>query len=485
LFVLAHLLCDEQAHSKSNSPKEANMSSSIRFPRIHASIKASRAQRVNTETKQDNGIVTLTTANEAFLCRNPGLSRLVNPEITVPIIESPGDPQWQEYLQSRTDVLDSLQSSFFAARALRDNYRNWLCKKLDESWTPEFGYTGCETLIDEIESLYASDAGYNSWDARPDVADLEYGVITNIPRWKDMGWTVPEKDVWGSPNPDRKTDAPKEAAEDTIVVPSDDILAEGGIDLFAVREQRFDNKAKAQAFVDSIRKSFKAGDRSTEVITCSVDKGSSSPFVATILEADGNWGHRKALSAERDKHVKVAIQRIKACETRQQLLSIVKIVKRYSRDMQCINAGNSHDGGRCKSTQIGSDIKTRKPIMEHARLGRRCGFGFNYIRFATVMNAIADQAKNLKLDGFKRYPINEFETTRKPVDGDMLDVGCKQGEFLALEIAAEHTPESLWMQQEKTWKAGREYTPPRLFIAPPSTTDVLAWQMGLNVAFAA
>lgn len=344
------------------------------------------------------------------------------------------DPEWEEYTQS-LDSMDllpendgGLPASYAAAARMRDSYRRWLATKLDSimeahdelmasddtTWDSidEFACNNDTSfLVDELERMSsADDSGLNIWGTRPELGDIEFGIVSDEATLDVLA----DSHEFGDRN--------------------QDFQASLGPQLCKVADKRFASKDEAQQFVDRTREAFrKKGDHSAEIIRCETQKGHAEPYVAFVLEADGNWGHRKALAAERDRHMENAIRKAEGSTTRQQLNSIARIAKRYSRDMQVLNNNKTSDGNR------------------------KVGIGFNYIRFATVMNAIAARANELGFTGFKTYKIREFESTRKPTDGDMMDVGCAQGEFLGLEKEDDQvTEEALWSQMEGTWKPSCE-----------------------------
>jgi hypothetical protein len=301
----------------------------------------------------------------------------------------------------------SLASAYAEAASCRRSYERWLIntieKNVDEGRDPSF-------LLEELEHLSDTDSTINRWGTRPQVGDIEYGIDAVVgPLERDNG--------------------------DTGYL---DLLdeAERGGDLCRIVERRFDDKHEAQSFVNSVRESFRKGDHTREIIDCDVRHGEAYPFVATVLESDGNWGHRKALAAERNRHVANALRQISRATTRDELNNHVCITKRYARDNMVLAENKTFDGG-C--------------VRNGHHSGRKVHLGFNYARFATVMNAIATKAEELGLQGFKTYTINDIPSERKPVDGDAMDVGCRVGEFIALETPAEVGP-SLWELREKTWK---------------------------------
>ncbi len=349
---------------------------------------------------------------------------------------------WNDYLESINAMTvcvshTDLASSFATARRNRLSYEKWVAKTLDAA---DLTTDNVDFLVSELERLNSSDdSGLNTWGTREELGDIEHGIINELPRWTDMGWTIP-KTIMGMNgeirNPDRQKNAPTEAAEDVTVISLDALkkAAELGPEMSWINEKKFITREDAQRFVDKTRAAFKKGDHTFEIINTEVKKDTKEPFIAVVLEADGNWEHRKALSTERDRHLDNAVKRIANSSDANELNKHARIIKRYSRDMQVLNNGHTKDGNLLR--------------------GRQVGIGFNYVRFARAMNAVADRASELNIDGFRSYTIKEFETTRKPVDGDMLDKGCAQGEFLALEVAEEITA-SLWDLKEGTYKASQ------------------------------
>jgi hypothetical protein len=375
-------------------------------------------------------------------------------------LDSNLDGAWLEYLSSLDSLCmeGGLEESYKQAGILRDGYRRWLIKAIDKAdaaiielryfiaQAVENGATEDDTLADrlivkdldgsldffiqEVELLQsAGDDSYNRWFCRPYLDDIEYTVDENV---LDI-----ERDSFLSMMSSFEGDGPA---------------------LTWVREETFVRKEDAQQFVDSIRKRFRGGDHSIEIVKTEIKEGSDHPFVAVVLEADGNWYHRNQLAALRDTHMNNAIGQVVKATTAQEFRKLANITKRYSRDMQVLNAAKTKDGKR------------------------RVGIGFNYVRFAKVMNAIADRTKELGISGFKSYTINEFDSERKPVDGDMLDVGCKQGEFLALEMEDDRYNErSLWKEMEGSSKLSPECKI-RLLRAGPTGFVPRSWEDILSFA---
>lgn len=402
------------------------LSLSIALTRDYTSARVRRIRKSAELTREER-----VARNTAFCLRNVNIPENPAPaKSPVTIDDDFGtDDGWTEYLESMEEFTvaendGSIESSYAAAERIRDSYRKWLCSKIEESHGT---WDDTSFLEEELERLQsADDTSLNRWGTRPELSDLEYGLIDSQPREGEAGFGYLDM-----------LDAAKQGPE-----------------LTWVNEKGFVSKADAQAFVDKTRAAFKKGNHSAEIIGCESRKGQATPFVAVVLEADGNWSHRKALSAERDRHMANALRHISEATTRQQLNKLAGIIKKYSRDMQVLNQGHTHDNAR---------------VVSNRQVGRKCRIGFDYKRFATCMNAVAARAEELGFTGFRTYKINEFNSTRKLTDGDMLDCGCAQGLFLALEQIDETvTEEALWSQIEGTWKPSRELAPTCLVYRNPA-----------------
>jgi hypothetical protein len=367
------------------------------------------------------------------------------------------DSQWEEYtefLKSTTyKVFDgTLATSFEECRRLLDGWRRWLFTKLDEAIENN---ADTEWIEEQIEALQSagdeSDSrisfgtvaakALNRWGTRYSMEGtlFEYGIIPEYPRWKDMGWTVERivKDENGEEkrNPERNP-ALTEAAEDIIVI-SEGFLeaqAELGPDLCQIHHESFPSKEECDKFCSSVRRKFSSGDHSEEVLGTERD---GNLYVAVILSSEPNWGHRKWNANLRDRHVNNALSRIRKAKTKRELDNHVRILRRYARDNQVLQAGHTLDNLQRKGEKIS---------------GRKVGIGFDYPRFATLMNALADRADELGFSGYRRYSIKTFEKIENK-EGDIFEKGARQGEFHALSIADDTpTPESLWEQREGGWK---------------------------------
>jgi hypothetical protein len=334
-------------------------------------------------------------------------------EIEPTVIE---DPQFAEHLESLNAATppgfdSSLEASYAEAARIRDSYRRWLFAQLDKA-DEETDTSFLESEIERLQS--ADDSGINRWGTREEAGDIEYGIVTEESTLEVLGDT--HSDELGFHEQERQM--------------------ETATGLCQIVELTFAKKADAQRFVDTTREAyFKKGDHSRKIIETRIDKGKAEPYVAVVLEAELNWDHQKRTAAERDRHLSNALRRIATATTCQELNEHVRICKRYSRDMQVLNTSKTFDGNR------------------------KVGIGWDYKRFATAMNGIADRAQELGLKGFRRYTIKQFDSTRKVVDGDMLDVGCAQGEFLAHEQIDESAG-SLWEQFEGYARV--PHSPPRL-----------------------
>jgi hypothetical protein len=349
---------------------------------------------------------------------------------------------YDEYLESLAALgaerfSGEFSGSYAAATRDRLGYERWLFRKLEEAESRGDETGWLETEIQRIAT--ANDEGIMPWGDARELGEAELIIYTDTPNWKDLGWSCEEEErSENAPNPEfGREDEQKPLTDNTIKQ-----WAENGPDLHWVKEERFIAKNDAQAFVDSVRNSFKKGDHSAEIISTCVEKGTEAPYVAVVLKTDGNWGHRKAVATERDLHMDNAISRIEEATTKGELDKVTKIAKRYSRDMQVLNSGKTIDGG----------------IFENNRLskGRKVGIGFDYKRFATVMNAVASRAEELKITGYKTYKIDEFTSNKEGKDGDILDVGCRQGLFIAEAMNdGSDMLEALWIQQEGAWKPSK------------------------------
>ena len=212
--------------------------------------------------------------------------------------------QYAEYLDSFTSPAfdGTLRTSYAEAQRIRDSYRQWLLRKLNnierghndllkqlencddenrcylEQAIEEYELDNDTSfLIGELEGLQsADDSGVNIWNTRPEVGDVEYGLTDDAPRWFDQGWTVP-REVDGRPNPERDDTHPAEFCnDDSIVITPSDVKAwqDSSPALCWTDEVNFEvegdtEKAKAQAhqFILSTMQSWKTkGDHDVEVL---------------------------------------------------------------------------------------------------------------------------------------------------------------------------------------------------------------------------
>jgi hypothetical protein len=175
--------------------------------------------------------------------------------------------------------------------------------------------------------------------------------------------------------------------------------------LFNVEEHTFSTKEEAVRFVTPIRNAFKKGEHSKQVLRTKVERGS---FIAPVLVADMNWGHRKWMASRRDEIVEKALERISLCTKRAHLQKMTDRARTYSKDSQALAKGNTKG-----VTTIGLD----------------------YRRYATVINAIVDRAKALGIPApCKRMAIRDFEKKEAAGSEDILDRGAKVGVFMAEEV---------------------------------------------------
>jgi hypothetical protein len=262
------------------------------------------------------------------------------------------------------------------------------------------------------------------------VDDVEYGIIADVPSWRDLGWSAANEESVGN-DPETAW-----ATEDNLVVINEETLnawAEGGPDLATIRTVVFSEIKEAKDFADGIRHSFRNGNHSQEVIKTEIRRyKKGTEFVVTLLVSDLNWEDKVPRAAKKDAHLATALEAISQAETRQELLWHVRECKKYSRWQQLLNSGRTFDRSR------------------------RINVSWDYGRFATAMNAIAARAEELGLRGFKTYSINEYEKPTR--DGDMMDMGCREGEFVALNMPHD-IQFSLWGELEGSWKPSRPLTP--------------------------
>jgi hypothetical protein len=170
---------------------------------------------------------------------------------------------------------------------------------------------------------------------------------------------------------------------------------------------QFDSITEARDFVVELSKAQAKGDHTREIIkTWSEGPKETRKHCIRYLQYDPNWEHIKGLSEARNRHLKVALRKVETAKSKQALQGIIKIAKRYSRDAQVRKEGKLKDGDR------------------------KVGIGFDYKRYAILMNSITEKAEALSLDGeWKRYPIHEFEK-ETPAEKDIYDGCARQGEFL-------------------------------------------------------
>jgi len=477
---------------------------------------------------------------------------------------------YAEYLESFTmpSFDGSLATSYAEAQRIRDSYARWLYRKLDEI---ERGYqdllkqlsetrneedrfylemaieeyaidNDTEYLVSELERIQsADDSGVNIWNTRPEVGDIEWGILADAPRWFDEGWTVP-REVEGRPNPERANTRPaNDCADDSICITPEDVKnwqetapqlcwtdevtfegedkekAKAQAHQFIIKMMQnwktkgdhdvevlwtkntwtFETKEEAQAFVNLVRNTR---NRKAAVHACLTPKKSESGmfeaevswpmvqngagFKVATLKADGNWGswdnygHRRMRAHARDCYVQELLERVENADANQ-LKAIRREAGRASRDNQVLTFDKKV--GRPAHTHDGGQVIKTKDGFRHT--GRKVGIGLNFERYATVMNAAAIRAKELGLTGFRTYKVDEYaKTERAQKDGDMLDNGCMVGEFVALEMdSGERLDESLWTLQEKTWKPSKSGLK-RLKAAGPTGFVSRSWEEILSDA---
>jgi len=321
---------------------------------------------------------------------------------------------WTEYLQtfdSFTVPAWSIEASFGKAAIDRHNYRHWLIRKIEENALND-NLTDSEQnssyLLSELDRLQFpgddDDQGTNRWYARPTLDDLEYGCL----------------------EPEPILDQEAESHSNHFGFFAQEESASNTIDLLSIIEHRFSSRVEANNFAKRIKESYAKGDHTLQFLRAELQELSLQPYVIFVVKSDPNWFHRNMIAYARDKILEKALGLIEKATSISQLKKYQSRSKTYSRDMQILQSGRTFDG----------DFVT----------GRKIGIGWDYKRFATAMNAIARKAKTLGDESFKSYPINEFEKTETDQNGDIMDFGCRTGEFMMEELEAE--TESLWSQLE-------------------------------------
>jgi hypothetical protein len=384
-----------------------------------------------------------------------------------------------------------LTESFFESTRRRRAHEAWLFKNLNDQISNKLPTDETEEIIlyfqsndDEKQSTIGCKVNHdfigpiqkgkskpkiakqvapyalNRWGARFSMREalLDYGIIEMEPNWSNEGWSTPDKETPESTLPKENPEDASEYIlplynlEDTGVSVLPANLKEwmpGGPDILTVKEYVFDNKKDAQKFVDNTRNNFRKGNHDSEVLNCEVRNNPEKSFVAIILEADKNWAQKNGVKAEREEKLEKALKLISSATTKSRLDILAKASKRYSRNQQVLESGRTIDD------KVNITFRGKRYVYH-------VGTGMNYKRHATIMNAIFEKAKELRIPGFRRYKINPTPEPFKPNDKnapseDIMEKGCKQGEFLTLNKIDESQPLNyLWGENEDEAKPSQK-----------------------------
>jgi len=151
---------------------------------------------------------------------------------------------------------------------------------------------------------------------------------------------------------------------------------------------------------------------------------------------DINWEHLKGLSDSREMRLQRALLTVAEAEVEDNTRLVVKMAQ-WARKQSFCAIFRSHG-----SIRKGNPVNI--PIGELAEADDTLGEGLEYRRYATLMNACTEAYSRMTgVDitqlgkPFNQMAIRPFPQKDKvETDGDMLDVGCRAGEFLAERVAA-------------------------------------------------
>jgi hypothetical protein len=360
-------------------------------------------------------------------------------------------------------------------------------------------------------AILTTNDGLNQWGTRTVVGDVEWGRIEEPPKWKYLGWSI-HQELW-NPSieeeiptaghvktlvfenreelskasfngeiifhyPTKKgyivkllqfhneasipvfLDGPKNiegddqyANEDAIVITDwqEKQEASGGPELINVFEYSFEDIEAAKGKAAEIEKNWRNGDHSEEILVKGRD--SNGLYKMKVILSDKNWDHHNELCYRRDVMFWRAEYCIKNVQSLEKLEKLEKRVKLRSRDA-IVRKGKV-------GVPFSVKIKDR---------GRKTSIGFNYIRYATLMNLISERKMEMDLDTEsgtkiepKRFNIKTYETKNTSEKApskseDILDRGAAVGFFKALRVIDEVSPST-----EETNRQPVKTSPSRLY----------------------
>jgi len=171
-----------------------------------------------------------------------------------------------------------------------------------------------------------------------------------------------------------------------------------------------------------------------------------------------NWDHLKGLAESRERRLQVALQRVSEFEAEGNLQMLTKLAK-WAR-LQSFCAIQRNKGITKHNLKKGTDQGKK-----WAKFRRNLGEGLDYRRYATLLNHITHAVARLHniapetlSKPFGLLKIKDLKTEEDiiaPADGDMLDTGCRVGEFV---IDQERSYE---MSVPSWWKSKKYVPTPR------------------------
>jgi len=426
-------------------------------------------------------IETLQALNTAFALRNvKAVSILAAATSAVTGIEMTPDPEFEAYSASLgiSGSRDgSVKASFVKAAVARSGYVSWIWRKLDQAIetgdSSDWLYSELVRLgvvaLDEDEAAPRLDQGLTRWFTRSEVGAVEYGLVEEV---EAAGQLLPDLVDWDGASPSASANAVAEwsadfASSDEGTALSEDMLASNtfwaeqaalGPALCSRETLSFESRDEAVAALANIKSAWAKGDHRREFL--SAEKTEKGTFVLNLLVSDTNWDHRGShgLALARERVVSRALRAVAKATSRDELVKLLDVAKRYSRDNQLLSQGEtlrSRSGVKKVGTSFDlstmwSGLKSFPTFAVDA--SAKVGLGLDYARYAEIVNAISARADALGFAGFKALRVDEFETVAKaPKDCDYLDSGAGVGEFVALGVADEQAAsdeESLWQQLE-------------------------------------
>ena len=390
------------------------------------------------------------------------------------------DPEFEAYSASLgiSSTRDgSVAASFVKAAVARASYTAWIWRKLDQAIetgdSSDWLYSELVRLgvvaLDENEDAPRLDQGLSRWFTRSEVSNVELGLVELV---EGASQLLPDLSDQDGASPSASADAVAEwsadfASSDEGTALAEDCLSSNtfwaeqaalGPALCSKETLSFESREEAVVALAGIKSAWAKGDHRREFL--SAEKTEKGTFVLNLLVSDTNWDHRGShgLALGRERVVLRALRAISKAKTRDELVKLLDVAKRYSRDNQLLSQGETlRSRSGVKKVGRSFDLSTMWSGLKSyptfaVDTASKVSIGLDYVRYAEIVNAISARADALGLAGFKTLRVDEFEKVEKPVKNcDYLDSGAGVGEFVALGVADEQAAsdeESLWQQLE-------------------------------------